>query len=66
MRTYCPMSMIQSYCHHLVKMEIGLVLVLEDTNDLGVDMPTILESPYGTREAHKLILVAIGGQNVRF
>lgn len=47
-------------------MEIRLVLVLEDTNDLGVDMPTILESPYGTRETHKLVLVAIGGQNVKF
>ena len=47
-------------------MEIRFILVLEDTNDLGVDMPTILESPYGTRETHKLVLVAIGGQNVRF
>ena len=44
-------------------MEICLVLVLEDTNDLSVDMPAILESSYRPCEAHKLVLVAIGVQN---
>lgn len=47
-------------------MEIRLVLVLEDTNDLSIDMPTILERSYKTRETHKLVLVAVGGQSVRF
>lgn len=47
-------------------MEIRLVLVLEDTNDLSVDMPTVLESSYRPRETHKLVLVAMGIQSVRF
>jgi len=46
-------------------MEICLVLVLEDTNDLSVDMPMALERSYRARETHELVLVAICGQDVR-
>jgi len=45
-------------------MEIRLVLVFKDTSDLNIDMPAILESPYKTCEAHKLILVTMSGQNM--
>ena len=45
-------------------MEICLVLVFKDTNNLGIDVPAIVEGSYRSRKAHKFVLVTMSGQNV--